>query len=326
MSDKIDTKNHPTVKALIALRDRFDLSDALLAKRYIGVSKTTWSQLQSGTYPAQDPMPMLEKCETALRLLNEQAERTAATSEASASIIDFPHVKAALNAVKGCYGESQNRLVVILAPSGGGKTTLVNRVCETYRGAAVSIEATESWRNSYFYALASVAEALGIPEAVIDPRRLEGILFEELKKTPRILAIDEGHYFGPPALNLLKAILNRTQTRIVLAAIPELWMRMEKKAYEEVLQLRRRTAAKIVMLEVSRADARHFLKSKIPGYAGLNGEEAKAVAACCDAANKFGLFDTMARICAEVRQEMGDDAVTFDAITAAIKRVEALRA
>ena len=327
MSDKIDTKNHPTVKALIALRDRLELSDAGLARRDRNSSKTTWSQLQSGTYPAQDPAAILERCESGLRLLEDFAERTtAAGQEARAEIIDLPHVRATPAAVKRCHGEPQNRLVVVLGPSGAGKTTVCRRVCEAYGHAAVAIEATESWRTSYHYSLAAVADAIDIPEATIDPRRLEGFVFDELARTPRILVIDEGHYFGPPALHLLKVILNKTETRIVLAAIPELWHRMEKKAYEEVLQLRRRTAAKVVVMEVTRDDCRTFLKRKLPGYTALEAEEKQVVAACSVAANRFGLYDTLARICSEVRTELGEkEPASLDAVNAAIRRVEALR-
>ena len=43
------------------------------------------------------------------------------------------------------------------------------------------------------------------------------------------------------------------------------------------------------------------------------------------AANRFGLYDTLERICVEVQSETGGKDASLDVVTAAIKRVEALR-
>lgn len=323
MSENIDTKNHPTVKALVEHQERLEDSDAVFARRYIGVSAASWSLIRGGTYMAKDPTAMLDRCEAALQTLNDQAEQTGVAGE-KAKIIDLSHVRAALNAVKGCYDEAQNRLVVFLAPSGGGKTTLTRKLKETYLGGAVCGEATETWRTSYFNAGVAIAEWLGITEQFTNPRTVEAAILDKLTITPRILAIDEGHYCGPQALNLLKLILNRTSSRVVLLAIPELWARMEGTAYEEVKQLRRRTYAKIVVPEVTIDACRKFLNARMQGYAGVNGDEKQVVAAVCEAANKFGLFDTLDRICSEVRKEAGKRDASFDLVKAAIKRVQEL--
>ncbi|MBI5689277.1 MAG: hypothetical protein HZC55_04210 [Verrucomicrobia bacterium] len=324
MSDRIDTKNHATVKALLEYRDRLALTDTVLARRYIGISKTTWSQLQNGTYPAQDPSAMLDKCEAALQLLSDEIERAEAGGH-RAAIVELPHVKAAISGIKGCYGAPQNRLVMFLAPSGGGKTTLARKLQEVYRGAFVAIEATETWRGSYFNAAADVAEALGITEAFTNPRAVEKAVFDALTTTPRIIGIDEGHYCGPQALNFVKAILNNTPSRVVILSIPQLWARMEEKAFEEAKQLRRRTHAKIVVERVEASDARRFLAARLPGYDARAADEREVVGACVAAANAFGLYDTLERICAEVGNEAGGKDASLDVVTAAIKRVEALR-
>lgn len=323
MSDKIDTRNHPAVKALIAHQERLGDTDGAFARRYLRVSAASWSLLKSGTYGAKDPSSMLERCEAALCILNDQAEKAGAESGRGA-IIDLPHIKAAVAAVRGCFSEDQNRLVVYLSPSGGGKTTLARKLSDTYPGAAVIVEATETWRSSYFNALASVGEALGL-EKLGHPRALEAVIIEHLSRSSRVIIIDEGHYCGPQSLNMLKAILNKTSARVVLCAIPQLWSRMEESAYEEVLQLRRRTAAKIIVPEVSRADARAFMNARIPDFASIGAHEKDAIALVVTAANRFGLFDTLQRICSEVRIESEGLPITLDLIKAAISRVEALR-
>ena len=320
MSEKIDTKNHPTVKALRELAESLKISDAVVAKRYIGISKTTWSQLQSGTYPAQDPAAMLEKCEAALQTLTDETESVGQ----AAAIVELSHVKAALAGVKGCYGIPQNRLVVFLAPSGGGKTTFTRKLRQTYRGGVVCGDASETWRGSYLNAAADIAGWLGIEGVFVNPRKAEDAVISALQATPRILVIDEGHACGPAALNFIKAILNRTECRVVFLSIPELWKRMEEKAYEEAKQLRRRTHAKIVVDAVEPSNCRAFLKARLPGYEA-GDEDKEIVAAVIAAANKFGLYDTVDRICAEIDTEGKGKRVTLELVNAAIKRVEALR-
>lgn len=327
MSDKIDTKNHPTIKALSEHRDRLDISDAVLARRYLNVSKTTWSQLQSGTYPAQDPTPMLEKCADALQVLIDESER--ADTAGAGQVVDLPHVRAALAGIKGSYGAAQNRLIVYLAPSGGGKTTLVRKIRETYRSLAICGEATETWRGSYLNAAADIAGWLGVDGDFVNPRKAEAAVLDQLAVTPRILCIDEGHYCGPAALNFIKAILNKTDTRVVFLSIPQLWKRMEEKAYEEAKQLRRRTHAKVVVEEISESDCRKFVANRLDGYDLADGDEKKIVAAIITTANRFGLYDTVERICTEVITEISAQkksrAIDLDDVTAAIIRVEALR-
>lgn len=322
MSDKIDTRNHPAVKALIELRDRLSLSDAVLAKRYISMSKTTWSQLQSGKYDVDDPNPMLEKCESAVQVLADMAERAEAGPHRG-KIVELSHIKAAMSGIKKCYGAPQNRLVIFLAPSGGGKTTLLRKIRESYGTACICGEASETWRSSYLNAGSVICKWLGITDKFVNPLKMEGVLFEALTASPRILCIDEGAYCGPEALNLIKAILNQTPTRVVFLAIPELWTRMEGKAYKEAEQLRRRTAAKIVLREVESSDCRRYLASALRGYSAKMEDEPEIVAACALAANRFGLYDTLERICAEVPKESAT--VSLEVVEAAIKRVEALR-
>lgn len=321
MSDKIDTKNHPTVKALIEHRQRLGLSDTAIARR-IGISKATWSQLQSGTYPAQDPAPMLDRCEAALQILNDEAERSGTGDK---TIVELSHVKAAVAGVKGCYGAPQNRLVIFLADTGGGKTTLTRKLQQSYRAAFAAVEASETWRDSYFNAGCEIADAIGLTDTFTNPRKMEAAVLEELIMRPRIIGIDEGHYCGPQALNFIKLILNKTTSRVVILSMPQLWARMEQKAFEEVRQLRRRTHAKIVVDKIEPSDARRFLAARLPGYQAKGEEEKEIVTACIAAANKFGLYDTLNCICEEVEAEARGEAATIDLVEAAIKRVEALR-
>ncbi len=88
--------------------------------------------------------------------------------------------------------------------------------------------------------------------------------------------------------------------------------------------MRRRTHAKIVVDKVEPSNCRLLLQTRLGGYDPEGDEDKEIVAAVCTAANKFGLYDTVARICAEVAKEK-TKALTLDVVQAAIKRVEALR-
>lgn len=329
MSDSIDLKNHPTVKALAAHQARLRETDVAFARRYLRLSPSTWGLIKSGNYAdmVKDLTGTIETLEAALRVLADQLDRSTLAGD-SAKILRFAHVRAALTAVRECYGQPQNRFVVFLAPTGGGKTTLARALGEEYMSAVVRVEATEAWRKSYFASGAAIARGAGLPAqyaATQGPAKMEADLLDLFSTEGRILVVDEGHYCGPAALNLLKFLLNRTTCRVVLLAIPELWQRMEKGAFKEVEQLRRRTAAKVVLGTITLEEAAEFLTARLPGFSDLNGQRPHITELCCDAANKFGMWDTLDRICAEFVRESAGRPAAVDLVKAALKRVEALR-
>ena len=325
MTTLIDTKNHPAVKALTAHQERLGLSNGRIAKRYLRCSDATWSTLKSGTYPSENVGPWIEKIETALRVIEDESF----DSEGSDELLEFTDSRAAITAIRRCAAEPRNRLVPFLADTGGGKTKLALKLRSLLKNTVVIVEATETWRDNYYAAVLAICEALEITDDVSTARKAESALIGTLVLSPRILAIDEAHYAGKEALNLIKLILNKTMCRVLMLAMPQLWDRMMKKSWEETQQLRNRTFAKIVLKQVSADDTRTFITAKMAGYDGLKGEgkdaEKQAVAACREAANRFGLFNTLQTICNEVNFETGGKAASLEHVVAAIIRVEALR-
>ena len=49
------------------------------------------------------------------------------------------------------------------------------------------------------------------------------------------MAVHNRHHLGPRPLNLIKTILNKTQTVIVLSAMDTLFRRLEMNAFEEAI-------------------------------------------------------------------------------------------
>ncbi|EIP99480.1 hypothetical protein OpiT1DRAFT_03998 [Opitutaceae bacterium TAV1] len=232
MSEKIDTKNHPTIKALEAHRNRLGMTDAAFHRQHLRAicSPATWSLLKSGTYTG-DSAGYITELAGPLAMLNDKAEAEAMSS-GGGGIVPLSHVVATLGAIKGCAEEIENRLVDVALPSGGGKTTLSRRICEYYGSAAVPMEASETWRHSYFTAVKAVCAALGSKTTFYSPTAAEDEMLHVLRGGERILVIDEGHYCGKEALNMIKLILNdrQSRTRVVLLAIPKLRERMEQSA------------------------------------------------------------------------------------------------
>jgi type II secretory pathway predicted ATPase ExeA len=322
MEVKIDTKNHPAVLALAAFQEKHRLTNGVLARRYLRCSDATWSTLKSGTYPGEKTGPWLEKIEAALRLIEDEASGPAAA--AAEHLLDLDATRDVINSVRACATDPRNRLVAYLAATGGGKSKLARRLRTRLGDTVVALEATETWGDSYYAAALGVASALKLQDAGSNMRSAEAAVIAALEASPRLLALDEAHHCGRAALNLLKLILNRTPSRVLMLALPELWGRMQRKNWEEAQQLRNRTYAKFVMHGVGDADCRLFLAAKLPGFAALDpaGAAARDIAAACRAAaNRFGLFNTLQCLCSETAEEL----TPGSPLTPVIARAENLR-
>lgn len=318
MSTPIDTKNHPAVKALAEHQARLNMANKAFARRYLRCSDSAWSMIKNGTYPSDHADQWIEKCTSALAQLDDEQHE-----KSSGPLLNLSDARAAVAAVKRCANEERNRLVVFLGDTGAGKTKLTAMLREAYLSNFVAIEASESWRDGYSGPVFALCEALDIGDVPSSVREAEQAVIDSLAVSPRIIGVDEGHHCGKAALNLLKLILNRTRSRVVVLAMPQLWDLMQRKAWYEASQLRNRTYAKIVMTAVRREDARLLLAARMPGFSKLGDEEKAVLTMCCEAANKFGLYNTLQRICDEVAEE--GLSANVDTVTAAITRVEALR-
>ena len=134
------------LKARIAETEGRDaLSDTDFARRFLPFSSTTWSKLQSGTYgggydtiarrlddavaDVEGRLPNIESAAAARRTFRR-------TTLARA-------VLAALSAAR--EGLDDRRVVVVLAPTGGGKTAIRDYLATRN---AVCVEGRQAWRSS----------------------------------------------------------------------------------------------------------------------------------------------------------------------------------
>lgn len=314
-------KDHPVVSRLIQIQDAD--SDRTFARDRLSVSETTWFRIRSGSYQAADHSKVLDRLTTDLAKLIDHIALTSGSKEAP--ILPLSHITDSRKALNIAFGEERNRLVITLADTGGGKTTICKSICRDFPGRVAPVEATESWRNSYLAGIHAIAAACDLGGLPNNSRRAEQTLFEELKLRPRIILIDEGNYFGPACLNLVKAILNNSASVISIFALPVFWNFITRSSLHEARQLRNRTAAMLHFESVKDADVRLALSKTVTGWETLNGSCAAAATLVRKAANSFGLWNTVFSAAAYITEDAAGAPVTIDMVERAVADISRLR-
>lgn len=316
---------HPVVARLIELQGK--TSDQKFAARWLTCTVSSWSRIRSGKYHAKDAGRMLEKLETDLAALERHhaVERATVASD----IVGVSLITMGMRAVDRAFAEVRDRMVAILAPTGGGKTTFRRALKMKHKGL-LEVEASETWRSSYLAACHAFLLGLGVTTLPAGTRAAERVLLETLKADPKLIVIDEAHYFGPATINLIKAILNQTTCTVVMLSIPDLWARMKRNAWQESEQLRSRTCAIVEVKDLSTQDVAMVFARRLEGAlrAGQVGkdEAEEMVAAIRGEANRFGLMATVARILAEIEADTAEgERLTPELVLKACGTVAALR-
>lgn len=303
------------INELKRIQEDSGLADGKFASQHLTVHGSTWLRIKDGTYGA-DPSAALLKLEGNLRMLRiEQAQSSKLTG--GGTFHRLTHQQEAINAVTTAKlkpAHDPDRLVVYLAETGGGKSALGRQLKLMHDG--VLVEARESWRDSYFAALSSIALAAGVPEDELNAGkyRAECALLKKLKTNRRVLIIDEGEYFGPRTINLVKLLLNQTESVVVVLAIPAMFQRWQLRSWEESKQLNRRAHAVVNASLVLPDDVKLFLAA----HCTLGARAGEVCAMIAKAANEFGRYDTVTRIMAELTEVISLDAITPEEVKQAI--------
>ena len=158
---KIETQ-HPVILRLAELQA--GQSDKAFAKRWLTVSETTWLRVRTGDYSATDHSRVFDKLSADLARLEDHL---VITDGADPEVLPLQHIAIGLAATRCAFGQARNRLVIILAETGGGKTSIAQAIREEFPGACANAQASEPWRTSYLAALQSIADACGIGQTLI---------------------------------------------------------------------------------------------------------------------------------------------------------------
>lgn len=308
-----------TLAALIDWQGKLEKNDGIFCRDHLSYSATVWYRIKSGDYwnMVANRDPIFATLDKDLRRL--EREQSIAARHAGAEWFPFADFKAVQSAVDEARAKpisDPDRLIVFLADTGGGKTRLCGRLAQD--GGAVIIEAREAWKTSYFNCLKDFATALGV-DTRNNPTKgeMEEAILRELNKKRAILAVDEGEFFAAQSLNLIKLVLNKTPTVIVICAMPEAYARWNRANWHEARQIRRRTHALVVQEVIHPDEAARFLrKGPASAVAAAAGPHLAA------AANQFGRFDLCKRVATSLRA--GHPTADLEDVKKAITREQTL--
>ena len=157
-----------------------------------------------------------------------------------------------------------NRVVMLQAESGAGKSTAGRILAARYGDRIVWVEASEAWNDKPRNLLAEVLSAMEIAPPVLTMDCLSKVT-AALCGCRKCLIIDEAHHLGPRCLNVLKTLVNKTPGEFVLMAIPVLWQRLESKgSYLEARQVSTNRLAERVKFTLGVNDVEEFLANAVP--------------------------------------------------------------
>jgi hypothetical protein len=297
MSDKTSwtpgTEDLAVVDALAKHQAAMELSDGVFAREHLSYSEKTWLRIRKGEYWAmvQDGRKVIDDLSQDLGRL----ERLLAFRGrfAAVSYVRTTETAAVMAAVDACLRKpvrNPDRAVVFLAPTGGGKSALCGELVR--QAGARMVEARKSWLRSYFAATRDMAIACEVSiKKCLMPDDMEEALLRRLNSFRQVIAIDEGEYFSPTTLSLLKLMLNKSPVVIVLCATPDAYESWNRKGGDEAWQFRRRTHAVIQCEPITPKLAAQFFR-----HVHLAPTDGACAAEAARFANTFGHYDTLTRL------------------------------
>ena len=292
------------------------LSDNELLRRYPGLGSTkTFTRILKTDLAELDLERWLSDFRTVWTVIESLTGRERDEEELYEDISTVVQLKRALGDIFEC--RSLRRVILVEGDSGLGKSSALTFMQRKWGQRLLIVEATEVWGDNPNSLMGAILDALGVrDQAMSREGRLRQVV-TRLKQARTALAIDEAHHLGPHCLNTCKTLVNLTPGEVVLLALPTLWRRLERAAYEEVKQLLgNRLAERIKLGALRESDVRKLLSRR------LGHDDTKSAAAVLKEAHSHaegkprGNLSFCAAVCERVVDQ--DTAVTHEVILAAI--------
>lgn len=174
-----------------------------------------------------------------------------------------------------------NRVIILTAPTGRGKSKALEVLRERYRARLVTLSASRVWKDKPMALLSEIWAALGKNGGLGFGRVALKNVEDALKANRIAVAIDEAHYLGPEQLNTITTLVNSTPGEFILAGQPTLWSRLEndRGAYYEARQLtKNRLSCRIRVADLADGDpeVRYLLERRLP-WLGSDAEKGAAM-------------------------------------------------
>jgi DNA transposition AAA+ family ATPase len=292
---------------------RSPLSDAQMVRTFPGLgSDKTYRKLREGDLSSLNTETHLPK----YRGVWAQIEAMAGAAAAEEYYDDMQPALDAAAAVAGLIPQrGMARLVVIVGPTGSGKTVASRIAARKFPGLVVLTEAHEGWASlncalgDMLLALDAVKSADDFPASAGE--RLSKVI-AALKGSRRVLWIDEAHHATPAVLNAIKTILNQTESLVVLGCIDTLWRKLAARSWDEVQQLFYNRLFEMVKLTPpSKQDTIDFLARRCAKLTGASWHgQAGRVAEMAAGRGRFAFLRELTVRLGEIGSD-GSDLVTI---------------
>lgn len=295
-----------------AYQEARTFSDNELLRRFPGLGSTkTYTRILRSDFVELDLERWSSEYRAVLAVIESMTGRERADEELFDDVSTVVQLRRAL--VEILEEKSIRRVVLLEGDSGLGKSSALTLLQRRYGQRILVIEATDVWGDNPNSFLGAILDALGVREQPAGRDQRLRIVVAKLREHRVALAIDEAHHLGPMCLNTCKTLINQTPAEVILLALPTLWRRLERAAYEEVKQLLgNRLAERIKIGAIREADVRRMLlrRAKV--------DDSRAPAALLKEATQRGNLSFCAAVCGRLATAERDGAPTFDDVAAAI--------
>jgi DNA transposition AAA+ family ATPase len=254
-------------QAIAEFQKRRKFADAEMCRKFpdLGHSKT-FHACQSGKLDGYDVEAQLARYRAVLAVIESMDNAAEEMEELYDDLSAVLNLKRALLETFRDTGSA--RVIVVEGDSGTGKSKALELMRERYGSRLLLVEVSDAWADSVMALLGEILRGFGVQELPAGrSERLEATI-ERLCATRRCVAFDEAHHLGPHTLNTVKTLVNRTPGEFVLLALPTLWRRLERNAYEEARQLTTNRLAERIKLKLTKHDIGKILTRRAPGIEG----------------------------------------------------------
>jgi hypothetical protein len=280
------------------------LNDSTMLRRFAGLgSSKTWWRVLKGQVDELDLERQLANYRAVLALIECIGKDDGKKDDLYDDLSGVTQLRRGLMEV---FVETGNaRFILVEGDTGSGKTSAAKAMLARYGQRMLFIEQTIVMGDSPHNFLGAVLVALGhdsenMPTAPVG--RWNAVV-SVMGQTRVCLVVDELHHAGPKVLNTIKGLLNATPGEVLGLAMPSLWARLQRAAYEECRQLMgNRLAERIRLAPINAGDLTKFVGRRLPG---LNGTLPQAVALLMQKAPGRGLLGFV-RDCCKRAAEMFD--------------------
>lgn len=306
------------VGKLRQLQSQLKISDALFVRRYLrGISNKTWvDRLKPGDF-TQVSERMAERVGQIVAGLN-----VGAPGELEEFTAALPFAREMASRVDLLRGQrTDRRCLVVLAPTGVGKSWWARYDVRQHPEDTVLLEMRPAWRNKPLHILQGLSRILGAAVEGDAAKQLESVI-ANLCTAPKLIYFDEGHEGGLALLKLIKSLINESPAAFVYLAYPSEWDKMLRAtdgAYDEAKQLVGRSIKPIFQAYragVSEDDVECWLR-KVAGMAANTRAIARSIAPLIR--HNYGLR-TLSDALADARAEADEaDGEPADFIVSAVE-------